>query len=204
MPHTTEIFYKMACRWAEDPKVATLARFGPVDACLARDLFGQMIDYARRELTDGLVPGEVIARCAYPLPPDDALRVAECLADPGAYGPLCTWNADRNALRILAYGKWNDTRAEVEARTGRGRDAALHRWKGPAAPSANGDADRNADRNARPGQSGHITAEVLANVRASHARGGVEAVMADLGYSARNARRLVARARAELGKQGEP
>ena len=199
MPHTTEIFYKMQCRWAEDPKVATLARFGPVDACLARDLFGQMIDYARRELTDGVVPEEVIAHCAYPLPPDDALRVAMHLADPGVYGPLCEWNADRNAFRILAYGKWNDTRAEVEARTGRGRDAALHRWKGPADPDANG----NATRNARPGQSGQITAELLATVRASHAKGGVDAVMADLGYSARNARRLVARARAELGKQGE-
>ena len=207
MPHTTEIFYKMQCRWAEDPKVATLARFGPVDACLARDLFGQMIDYARRELTDGLVPGEVIARCAYPLPPDDAMRVAMQLADPGAYGPLCDWDADRNAFRILAYPRWNDTRADVEARRAVGRDAALHRWKAPAGTDANGNADSNADRNAtrnaRSGQSGQITAELLATVRASHAKGGVEAVMADLGYSARNARRLVARARADLGKQGE-
>ena len=204
MPHATEIFYKMQCRWAEDPKVATLARFGAVDACLGRDLFGQMIDYARRELTDGIVPGEVVTRCAFPLPADDAMRIAMQLADPGAYGPLCAWDADRNAFRILAYGKWNDTRAEVEARTAAGRDAAMHRWKGPAGTSPNGDADGNAPRNARHGQAGQITAEVLANVRASHARGGVEAVMSDLGYSARNARRLVARARAELGKQGEP
>ena len=35
-----------------------------------------------------------------------------------------------------------------------------------------------------PGRSGHNTAEVLANVRASHARGGVRAVMADRGYAA--------------------
>ena len=200
MPHATEIFYKMQCRWAEDPKVATLARFGAVDACLARDLFGQMIDYARRELTDGLVPGEVIAHCAYPLPADDAMRIAMQLADPGAYGPLCDWDADRNAFRILAYPRWNDTRAEVEARRSVGRNAALHRWKGPA----DGDANGNATRNARAGQSGQITAEVLATVRASHARGGVEAVMSDLGYSARNARRLVARARDELGESAAP
>ena len=163
MPHATEIFYKMQCRWAEDPKVATLARFGPVDACLARDLFGQMIDYARRELTDGLVPGEVIARCAYPLPPDDAMRVAMQLADPGAYGPLCDWDADRNAFRILAYPRWNDTRADVEARRAVGRDAALHRWKGPAGTDANGNADRNADRNAnRNARTLPVTPELLA------------------------------------------
>lgn len=204
MPHATEIFYKMQCRWAEDPKVATLSRFGPVDACLARDLFGQMIDYARRELTDGVVPEEVIARCAFPLPPDDALRVAMHLADPGAYGPLCEWNADRNAFRILAYGKWNDTRADVEARRAVGRDAALHRWKGAAAPDANGNADGNADSNARVGHVTRVSPAMLAAVRSSHARGGVEAVMSDHGYSARNARRLIARARAELGESDTP
>ena len=45
MPHSDETFYKMKCGWADDPKVATLARFGPVDAVLARYLFAQMIDY---------------------------------------------------------------------------------------------------------------------------------------------------------------
>jgi len=197
MPHTTEIFYKMACRWAEDPKVATLARFGPVDACLGRDLFGQMIDYARRELTDGLVPGEVIAHCAYPLPADDAMRIAMQLADPGAYGPLCDWDADRNAFRILAYPRWNDTRAEVEARRAGGRNAALHRWKAPAGADANGNAQGNATSNARSGQA---TVQTMTSVMASYARGGIPAVMSDRGCGERYARRLIARARAELGK----
>jgi hypothetical protein len=194
MPHTTEIFYKMACRWAEDPKVATLARFGAVDACLGRDLFGQMIDYARRELTDGLVPGEVISRCAYPLPADDAMRIAMQLADPGAYGPLCEWDATRNTFRILAYRKWNDTRAEVEDRRALGRNAALHRWKAPAGADANGNAQGNA----------HVvpdTDKTLTTVITRHAQGGIAAVMADTGYSRRNAYRLLARARAELGKE---
>ena len=57
MPHAEETFYKMKCGWAGDPKVAALARFGAVDACLGRDLFAQLIDYARRELTDGFGAG---------------------------------------------------------------------------------------------------------------------------------------------------
>ena len=128
MPHSDETFYKMKCGWAEDPKVATLARFGSVDACLARDLFGQMIDYARRELTDGLVPGEVIGQLGYPLPAEDAMRIVMLLADPGPYGPLCRWYANRNAFSILAYRKWNDTKAEVEDRKAKGVKAARARW----------------------------------------------------------------------------
>jgi hypothetical protein len=136
MPHAEQTFYKMRCGWATDPKVAALARFGAVDACLARDLFGQMIDYARRELTDGLVPADEIGRLAYPLPAPDAMRVAEQLTDPGPWGPLCSWhtagnargNTPGSALRILAYAKWNDTRAEVEARKEQGTKAARTRW----------------------------------------------------------------------------
>jgi hypothetical protein len=142
MPHADETFYKMKCGWVDDPKVVTLARFGPVDACLARYMFGQMIDYARRELTDGDVPGDVIAQLGYPLDPSDAMRVAMHLADPGAYGPLCSWHADRITFRILAYPKWNDTRAEVQARVDQGRRAAHTRWH------ADGNADSNAAGNA--------------------------------------------------------
>lgn len=138
MPHSDETFYKMKCGWASDPKVATLARFGPVDACLMRDLFGQMIDYSRRELTDGDVPGEIVPQIAHPLPADEAMRLAMRLAEPGAFGPLCSWDAGRNAFRILAYAKWNDTREEVQARTEIGRNAARARWG----------ANRNASRNA--------------------------------------------------------
>lgn len=141
MPHSDETFYKMKCRWAEDPKVAALARFGPVDACLARDLFGQMIDYSRRELTDGLVPGEIVTLIAHPLPAEDAMRVVMQLADPGPYGPLCGWDAGRNAFAILAYPKWNDTRADVQARKDRGAQAARVRWDGA---DANGTAAGNA------------------------------------------------------------
>lgn len=158
MPHAEATFYKMRCGWAGDRKVAALARFGAVDACLGRDLFGQLIDYSRRELTDGIVPVEAIGLVAYPLPADDALRIAEQLADPGPFGPLCAWdapgnagsNARRNALRILAYAKWNDTRAEVEQRREQGTKAARTRWD--RADQA-GDAPPNAGSNAQAIQS---------------------------------------------------
>jgi hypothetical protein len=149
MPHAEETFYKMKCGWSADPKVAALGRFGPVDACLARDVFGQMIDYARRELTDGLVPAEVVPFVAHPLPADDAMRVAMHLADPGPYGPLCGWDARSNAFSILAYPKWNDTRAEVQARKEKGSKAARTRWdsadaRGNAGGNARGIATGNA------------------------------------------------------------
>jgi hypothetical protein len=148
MPHTEEPFYKMKVGWAGDPKVEALARFGPVDACLGRDLFSQMIDYSRAELTDGLVPGSTVARVAYPLPAEDADRIVRQLADPGPFGPLCEWDAARSAWHVLAYARWNDTKAEVLARRAKGRDAALHRWKADARGNASGIARGNAPSNA--------------------------------------------------------
>jgi hypothetical protein len=150
MPHTDETFYKMKCGWTDDPKVAALARFGPVDACLGRYVFAQEIDYARRELTNGLVPGEVLPMLAHPLPADDAMRVAMQLADDGPYGPLCGWDATSNAFRILAYPKWNDTREEVQARKEKASKAARTRWDGSDASSnAPGNARSNAGSTAR-------------------------------------------------------
>jgi hypothetical protein len=162
MPHTDETFYKMAVAWTEDPKVLALARFGPVDAILARDLFSQMIGYSRRNLTDGWVPAEELGRLMYPLPVEDAERLAAHLADRGAYGPLCSRYAPSNGqampaapledahgmlpassgdapsirgYQVLNYPKWNDTRADVQARTEHSRKAAMRRWDRPDAGS---------------------------------------------------------------------
>jgi len=149
MPHTEEPFYKMKIGWAADPKVEALGRFGPLDACLGRDLFSQMIDYSRGQLTDGLVPASAIGRVAHPLSADDADRIVRQLADPGPYGSLCEWDTTRNAWRIPAYARWNDTKAEVLGRREGARAAALHRWKNNGAGrNADGNAGGNADRNA--------------------------------------------------------
>jgi hypothetical protein len=166
MPPAKQTFYKMRCGWATDPKVAALARFGAVDACLARDLFGQLIDYARRELTDGLVPADEIGRLAYPLPAPDAMRVAEQLADPGPWGPLCSWdtpgngesNTPGNALRILAYAKWNDTRADVDARAAWGEEGARKRWGRDQGRDSPGNAKGNAPPMHRG--RGHVDADI--------------------------------------------
>jgi hypothetical protein len=147
MPHTDERFYKMSTTWTDDPKVATLLRFGAVDAILARDLFGQMIGYSRQHLTDGVVPGPVIPSLMAPLPEDHARRLAEHLADPGDWGALVELHRHEEgyilACRVLAYAKWNDTKAEVLARIEAGRAGARARWNG-----ANGTPGRNAKRNA--------------------------------------------------------
>ena len=74
MPHADETFYKLSVNWTDDPKVSTLARFGPVDGLLAAHLFSQMIGYSRRLLTDGEGPGYEIGRLMYPLDAGHAMR----------------------------------------------------------------------------------------------------------------------------------
>ena len=164
MPHADEPFYKMKLGWAGDPKVVALGRFSAVDACLGRDLFSQMIDYSRSELTNGLVPAAAIGLLAYPLPADDADRIVRQLADQGPYGPLCQWDAPSNAWRILAYARWNDTAEEVQARKASGRNAALHRWKGSdQRRDADGTAGRNTGGNAVRNAGGTATGMAVAS-----------------------------------------
>jgi len=135
MPRAVEKFYKMALNWPDDPKVADLGRFGAVEGVLARDLFNQMIRYSRANLTDGIGPGLIIGALMSPLPEDQALQLARYLADPGTFGPLVELRAEADtgrivSWRVLAYAKWNDTKAEVLARIEHGRTAAESRWNG--------------------------------------------------------------------------
>jgi hypothetical protein len=137
MPRAVERFYKMALNWPDDPKVADLFRFGAVEGVLARDLFNQMIRYSRANLTDGVGPGVILAGLMSPLPEDRTCQLAAYLADPGSWGPLVELSTDEAtgrivSWRVLAYAKWNDTKAEVEARIEHGRTAAESRWNGGA------------------------------------------------------------------------
>jgi hypothetical protein len=92
-----------------------------------------MIRYSRANLTDGVGPGVMLASLAS-LPEDRALQLAGYLADPGTFGPLVELSTDDTGRivtwRVLAYAKWNDTRAEVLARIEHGRTAAASRWNG--------------------------------------------------------------------------
>jgi hypothetical protein len=133
MPRAVEKFYKMALNWTDDPKVADLGRFGAVEGVIARDLFNQMIRYSRANLTDGIGPGLIIGPLMAPLSEEQAIEAAWHLADPGTWGPLVELHADAGRIvtwRVLAYAKWNDTKAEVLARIEHGRTAAESRWNG--------------------------------------------------------------------------
>ena len=147
MPRAEERFYKLSLTWTEDPKVAHLARFGAVEGHLAAHLFSELIRYSRKNLTDGVGPAEVLASLMSGLGDEQARQLAEYLADPGEFGPLCELRHDGDGRiltwKVLAYAKWNDTRAEVRARIEAGRAAAKVRWDG-----AGSNADRNAHRTA--------------------------------------------------------
>jgi len=151
MPRAEDRFYKLSLSWTEDPKVAHLARYGAVEGHLAAHLFSEMIRYSRKNLTDGVGPAEVLASLMSGLGDEQARQLAEYLADPGEFGPLCELRRDREGRiltwKVLAYARWNDTRAEVQARIEAGRAAAKVRWDG-AGRNAGRNAHRNAGRNA--------------------------------------------------------
>ena len=130
----------------------------PSRACLGRDLFGQMIDYARRNLTNGLVPREVIGSLSFPLPEDEAMRVAMRLADPGPYGALCSFDAHSNAFSILAYTNLERHGGRSAGQEAKGVKAAQTRWRA-------GDATSNARSNASSNARSIVTGDASSNAR---------------------------------------
>ncbi|MFD9943213.1 hypothetical protein ACFWYW_14530 [Nonomuraea sp. NPDC059023] len=62
-----EIHIQLNVDFADDPKVRALARFGR-DARRIRDLYVQMLCYAKRNLTDGHVPTEQLGILVFPDP----------------------------------------------------------------------------------------------------------------------------------------
>jgi hypothetical protein len=103
-----EIHLELSVNYADDPKVAALARW-PKDTRAARDLYVQMALYAKRNLTDGFVPAEQVGVLCYPDPPKTGVRQAGLLVQVG----LVT--ATDDGYVVAAFLKRNRSRAEVEA-----------------------------------------------------------------------------------------
>lgn len=102
-----EIHIELSVNYADDPKVAALARW-PKDARGARDLYVQMICYAKANMTDGRVPVEIVARLAFPDPPKTAERQVKMLAD------VKLITEHDGYWDIPAYLRRNKSRAEIE------------------------------------------------------------------------------------------
>jgi hypothetical protein len=113
-----EIHIELSVNYANDPKVAALARFGR-DARPARALYVDMICYVKANLTDGFVPDEQLGILVYPDLLKAAVRQTGMLAEVGLI------EAVAGGWHIKAYLKRNKSRAEVmelsEARAEAGR-----------------------------------------------------------------------------------
>ncbi|MFC6081027.1 hypothetical protein [Sphaerisporangium aureirubrum] len=101
-----EIYIELAVNHSEDPKVRALFRYGR-DARACRDLFVQMICYAKRNLTDGFVPDEELPILVYPDPPKHGKRDADRLVDAQLLQRV------EGGYVIPAYIKRNKSKAQV-------------------------------------------------------------------------------------------
>jgi hypothetical protein len=82
-----EIHVQLAVDIADNPRMRALARFGR-DARPCRDLYIQMLCYAKRTLSDGFVPDEQIGILVYPDPPKVGVAQAAKLMDVGLIGKM--------------------------------------------------------------------------------------------------------------------
>jgi hypothetical protein len=106
-----EIYIKLVVGFPNDPKVRALARYGPVDAGLARDLYVQMCLFCKDNLTDGFVPAEQVGLLVYPLDAEHGNQLAKQLACVG----LTKEASKDEALgwQVLAYLKRNLSKEQV-------------------------------------------------------------------------------------------
>jgi len=75
-----EIFIQLVVDFAEDPKVRALSRYGK-DARALRDLYVQMLCYAKKRRTDGHVPRDEIGILVYPDSQKNGERDADRLSE---------------------------------------------------------------------------------------------------------------------------
>jgi len=163
-----EIYIKLAVTFADDPKVRSLARYGP-DANLARDLYVQMILHCKRLLTDGFVPAEQIGLLVYPLDPEHGNQLAKQLASVGLIKEVSNSEAnDKQGWEVCAYLKRNGTKEDVErlsqVRAEAGRAGGVKSRKRPAQRASKTSGKQVANQDAEQNGSNAVSVSVRTNV----------------------------------------
>lgn len=117
-----EIHIELAVNYADDPKMVALCRW-PKDARATRDLYVQMVCYAKDNMTDGHVPAENIGKLAYPDTAKTGERQVKLLAEVGLIEVAV------GGWYIIAFLRRNKSRAEVmalsEVRSASGKEGGL-------------------------------------------------------------------------------
>lgn len=100
------IYLQLQVDFADDEKVARLARYGR-DARALRDLLTQMWCYCKREQSDGHVPAEIVGKLVYPDTPKNGLR------DAGRLVECDIAERTPTGYYLPGYLKHNKSRAEI-------------------------------------------------------------------------------------------
>lgn len=124
------LFARLALDYFDHPKIAGLS-----DGAIVAHL--EMLVYARKYLTDGVIPMRIAMRFAS--------EVLDELASNDPENPSIT-RCDDGSLILYGYEDFQETREQVESRRRSGRKSAEARW----AKGADGNADRTANRTAAP------------------------------------------------------
>lgn len=124
------LFARLALDYFDHPKIAGLS-----DGAIVAHL--EMLVYARKYLTDGVIPMRIAMRFAS--------EVLDELASNDPENPSVT-RRDDGSLLLYGYEDFQETKEQVESRRRSGRKSAEARWS----KDANGNADRTAKRTPAP------------------------------------------------------
>src|SRR5699024_6135464 len=123
-----QLFARLALDYFDHPKIAGLSS----DAIVAHL---EMLVYARRYLTDGVIPMRVAMRYALP--------VVDELASNDPENPSVI-RRDDGSLLLHGYGDFQETREDVEGRRRSAQERAEKRWSKSAHSNATSNARSNA------------------------------------------------------------
>lgn len=108
-----EIFIQLAVDYGEDPKVRALARYGK-DARALRDLYVQMVCYAKKRKTDGNVPADEVGVLVYPDTPKNGLRDADRLCEYMAEDGTRLVERTETGYYITGFPKRNKSKVQID------------------------------------------------------------------------------------------